>query len=127
MSDFWSRKLGGPQYGRSGRREYGTSSLAHTPAPAPPAPPAPPENYAPAKAQHLRETTGACPNCGSGDYIKAGENYKARCYGCGYPLLHTTSGMVATERDQTAVTPSRQLTISKTNNFKPQEIIGRIN
>jgi hypothetical protein len=127
VNDFWSRKLGGAQYGRSGRREYGTLP-AHTPAPVPaPAPFTPaPEHYAPAKAAHLRATTGACPNCGSGDYIRPGENYKPRCYTCGYPVLHETSGMVATERDQSKVPPTRQLAMSRTSNFSPQTIIAKI-
>lgn len=123
MSDFWTRKLGGPQYGRSGRREYGTSSPPPAPAPAAPAAP---EVYAPIKAQHLRESSGACPNCASGDYIRAGENYKPRCYACGYPVLHSTSGMVATKSDPRKVKPARQLAMSMNGDYSPQKIIGRI-
>lgn len=122
MSDFWSRKLGGAQYGRSGRREYGTPPA---PAPVPQAAPEP-ENYAPIKAQHLRQSSGSCPNCDSGDYIRAGENYKPRCYSCGYPVLHSTSGMVATKSDPRKVKPARQLAMSMNGDYSPQKIIGRI-
>lgn len=125
MSDFWSRKLGGTQYGRGGRREYGTPPGYPPPAPAPQAPPEP-EHYAPVQAQSLRQTTGACPNCDSGDYIRAGENYKPRCYACGYPVLHSTSGMVATQRDQRQVKPTRQLAMSMNGGYSPQKIIARV-
>lgn len=127
MNDFWSRKLGGAQYGRGGRREYGTppAPAAAQIAPAPAASPEP-EHYAPAKAAHLRATTGACPNCDSGDYIRPGENFKPRCYTCGYPVLHETSGMVATKSDPRKVRPARQLAMSMNGDYSPQKIIGRI-
>lgn len=126
MSDFWTRKLGGTQYGRGGRREIQPVSPSSPPAPAQPPQYAAPST-APRQASHLRQSIGACPNCDSGDYIKAGASIQARCYTCGYPNLHSTSGMVATERTTSKkVTPTRQLAMSMDGGFSPQTIIGRI-
>ena|ERR1700728_2284425 len=36
------------------------------------------------KATHLSSKAGNCPNCGSGDYVKASASTAARCWACGY-------------------------------------------
>lgn len=36
------------------------------------------------KAQHLRDKSGSCPNCGSGNYVSPGASASNRCFDCGY-------------------------------------------
>lgn len=36
------------------------------------------------KAQHLRDKSGACPNCSSGNYVSPGASSANRCFNCGY-------------------------------------------
>lgn len=121
MSDFWARKLGGDRYGRSGRREISTYSPPTAPAAAAPVV----TEYAPIQAAHMRQHIGACPNCASADYIRAGETIRPRCYTCGYPILHSTSGM-KTPGNKKKATAARQIALSMEGNFSPQTIIGRI-
>jgi len=94
---------------------------------APPAPaaPVPQQSEEPPPAPRQAQSASLvdrCPACTSGDYFKPTPETKPRCYTCGYPVLHTTSGMVSTDR--TAATPSRQ--VNKEGGYRPQQIIGRI-
>lgn len=76
---------------------------------------------APVQAQSAR-STARCPHCASGNYFRPSPETKARCYACGYPVLHSTSGMSATDR--TAATPTRQ--VNKMGGFNPRTIVGRV-
>lgn len=117
MSEFWARRLGNGRL--APRQEYAQ------PQPQQPAPQGPEPSLAPPQAAHLRNTAGQCPNCGpSGDYVQAPGMNKPRCYTCGYPVLHSTSGVVATDRRK--ATPARQLRESMEGDYSPQKIIARL-
>lgn len=117
MSAFWAKAVGAP-----------APSPVQTLAPVAqpqmqPATPPPPSG--PPRSVQTASANGGCPNCGSGNYTAspADPNIRPRCYDCGFPVLHSTSGVVTTQgTDKTA--PSRQ--VSTRNNFNPQQIVGRI-
>ena len=126
MSDFWTRALGVAQTPAPARDQAPLDAWwarRPAPAPAPPAaaPQAPPE---PPRQARSAASTERCPHCGSGDYFRANPETRARCYTCGYPILHTTSGMVSTDR--TPATPARQTRQSREGGYQPQNIVGRI-
>ena len=132
MSDFYTRAVAAQAPARPARDNtpldawWAPRPTAPAQPPAqPPAPPAPapiPEQAQSAKA------TARCPHCGDNNYFKATLNAATRCYGCGYvdgrEMLHTTSGMVSTDR--TPATPARQLRESSQGGYQPQKIIGRV-
>jgi hypothetical protein len=75
------------------------------------------------KFQSQVQDIGTCPSCGSANYFKVSGS-KPRCYECGYPVRHTTSGMTATS-DGTPARPARQ--VSTANNYNPQNTVaGRL-
>lgn len=98
MSDWWAQKLG----------------TAPAPAPMaaprtlPPMTPRPvvlPQEMAPQyqpedtsrammKAQHTRGSS-MCPDCGSGNYMSPPAGGRPRCFECGYPIVQSTSGLLA--------------------------------
>lgn len=122
MPDFWDRILGGappPARDQAPIDAWWSAPRALPPAPIPPPPPAPTAAPHQAQSAHSRER---CPHCNSGNYFRANAETKTRCYTCGYPVLHTTSGMSAT--DNTGATPTRQ--VNKEGGFRPQQIIGRV-
>ena len=74
------------------------------------------------KAQHLRKSS-FCPECGSGNYMIMNGNY-SRCYDCGYPVVQSGSGMPTSSSNGAPARAARQ--VSTSNNFNPQQIVGRI-
>lgn len=78
----------------------------------------------PVQAVHPHYDAGLCPNCSSGDYVKGVGMNRPRCYSCGYPVLHSTSGAVATNRKKAA--PARQTEMSREGGYNPHMIVGRI-
>lgn len=131
MSDFWARKLGGraappPRETRALDAWWATPAApapASAPQPAPYQPPDAASRSAVVKAQWAKNPL-TCPECGSGDYFKPEEG-KARCWTCGYPVRHSTSG-VKIPSHLAPATPTRQLKESMTNNFQPHTIVGRV-
>lgn len=120
MSDFWSRRLGN---GRPAPRQEVAQPQPQQYQQQ--APQSVEPSLAPPQAAHLRDTTGHCPNCGpDGDYVQAPGMAKPRCYTCGYPVLHSTSGVVATDRRKAK--PARQLKESMEGGYNPHVIVGRI-
>lgn len=138
MSDWWTRKLGRAAPAAAPPREpraldawWATpppSPAAQAPDPA--APPAPAQDTdgaarrATARAQWAKNPM-TCPECESGDYFSPGPRQTPRCYTCGYPVLHSTSGAGIPDGTGEA-TPARQLRESLTNDFQPHKIIGRV-
>ena len=129
MSNFWARKLAATQ---PPPRPTGTvtGSTQNRPWWSSGSPPAAPEpTYAPqeelppgaAPGHHVIQPSeinlrklpstmqrDSCPSCDSPDYFAATPNTRKRCFGCGYPLLHTTSGMSSTTKGERG-TPARQV------------------
>lgn len=116
--DWWSKRLQQP---------------SNTPAQIPTAPPsqqpmtpfqAPaPQNPA-ARAQSASQTA-TCPDCGSDKYFGFNGS-KARCYECGYPMEQSGSkyGSLTGARVEGDTKGARGN--DATNNYNPQQIIGRI-
>jgi hypothetical protein len=66
-----------------------------------------------------------CPGCGGDQYFKATPNSSPRCFECGYPVQHSTSGLRVSHNDQSVPTKvsMRQVT---GNGFQPQTIVGHV-
>lgn len=143
MSDFWARKLGAPPQPRqepvgaaprpwwdipSGHGQQQPPDPHPQPDTHPQAVPAPEHQrlaQATLKAPSARQN-GHCPNCAGTNYFSPPglPNIAARCYECGYPKLHTTSGSGIPTGGQGPATPSRQ--VSTANNYNPGVIVGHI-
>lgn len=67
----------------------------------------------------------SCPNCSSNNYMSVG-GAKLRCYDCGYPLEQSGSryGSLTGAKVEGSTKSARGN--DSTNNFNPQQIIGRI-
>jgi hypothetical protein len=96
VSDWWARKLAGAQT---------TSRQLPPVAPRPVVIPQEaypdPRSYQPedtsravSKAQHTRGAS-YCPDCGSGNYMRPPGGGRTRCFDCGYPVVQSTSGLLA--------------------------------
>ena len=87
-------------------------------------PPQPQANPNVSKAQSARQTQ-LCPDCGSNNYMSV-VNAAPRCYDCGYPLLQSGSkyGSLTGAKIEGSTKSARGN--DATNNFNPQQIVGRI-
>jgi len=76
------------------------------------------------KAQSASQTQN-CPNCSSSNYMSV-SGAKLRCYDCGYPLEQSGSryGSLTGAKVEGATKSARGN--DATNNFNPQQIVGRI-
>lgn len=79
---------------------------------------------APTKAQHARQTD-RCPECGGGNYFTPMNNQRhgPRCYECGYPKLHSTSGVMASNDGD--VRAARQHHGGESH-YHPEIIVNRV-
>lgn len=64
-----------------------------------------------------------CPGCGSGNYFAPLGTRKQRCFDCGYPVIHTTSGMGG--KGGTPGTPARQVS-SMTMTDPSGRVMGKV-
>lgn len=55
------------------------------------------------KAMHLKDKSGHCPNCTSGNFMNTSASYAARCFDCGY-----TQGRELNDLDVFALSPDAQ-------------------
>jgi ribosomal protein L37E len=69
--------------------------------------------------------TASCPDCGSSNYMSV-QNTKPRCLDCGYPIEQSGSryGSLAGAKVQGSAKQASGNDV--TNNYNPQQIIGRI-
>lgn len=83
-----------------------------------------PVNRNVSKAQSAAQNT-PCPDCGSDNYLTV-NNAAPRCYDCGYPLTQAGSkyGSLTGAKVEGSAKGARGN--DATNNFNPQQIIGRI-
>jgi ribosomal protein L37E len=134
-TDWWRRHLGEqpePAPREEPIRAWWAPSQPAPPAlPAQPAPPAPgPAQYpapTPAPTRHLQhpQATGRCPQCGSDSYMRPTPTTKPRCYACGWPVVHSTSG-ASIPAGTPVAGAARQLEASRVGDFRPQHIVGRV-
>ena len=116
--DWWSKRLQQP---------------SNTPAQIPTAPPsqqpmttfqAPAPQNPSARAQSASQTA-TCPDCGSDKYFGFNGS-KARCYECGYPMEQSGSKYGSLTGAKVEGDTKGARGNDATNNYNPQQIIGRI-
>lgn len=123
-ADWWARRLNAPAPPRQ------------APAPQQPgyqAPQGAPDGIANARAADAAHDFGECPECGSNNYFAMkSEDMRLqrmaaapRCFDCGYPIRHTTSGM-GSARGAGDSSPSKQSGDPRASNYNPGHIIGRL-
>ncbi len=121
-ANWWANKLGQQpaQQSRPADIPMPPSQQPMTPYVAP----QPMVNQNVSKAQSASQTQ-SCPNCSSSNYMSVG-GAKLRCYDCGYPLEQSGSryGSLTTAKVEGSTKSARGNDV--TNNFNPQQIIGRI-
>lgn len=123
-NNWWANKLGAPQQPAQPQQPMAPVPQNYTPQqPSYPPQPAPTQYYPP--SQNIA-TTPRCPGCGSGNYA-GGENSRARCYDCGYPIQQSGSGVgkgiVGGPQASGPPQAARQVA---SGGFNPQTIIGHI-
>lgn len=118
MSNFWNKHLGAP----APAYQPPVQPYQQQPAPYPAqfeqqAPP-------PRQAAHARNAE-MCPECGGSNYFAIPTEPRAgkRCYECGYPKLHSTSGL--TIKSEGKATPARQTAANKQGGFS-MTVVGRL-
>ncbi|MCZ0981892.1 hypothetical protein O1L60_31270 [Streptomyces diastatochromogenes] len=118
MSNFWNKHLGAPAPAyQPPAPTYQQPATQHQPQHEQPAP-------APRQAAHARNSE-MCPECGGSNYFAVPTEPRAgkRCYECGYPKLHSTSGLNIKSEGQ--ATPARQTAANKHGGFS-MTIVGRL-
>lgn len=85
----------------------------------------PPQPSTPLSKAQSASQTQSCPNCSSNNYMSVA-GAKLRCYDCGYPLEQSGSryGSLTGAKVEGATKSARGN--DATNNFNPQQIVGRI-
>lgn len=130
MSDFWQKRLGTPPAPRTAplpaQRAWWDDTPQSAPQPETVAPIHPGEHIVPTPPTDLPSTrnSGHCPSCYSENYFKGTANSAWRCYDCGYPIQHSTSGVISTTSSNGPAIAARQ--VSTANNYNPGIIIGRV-
>lgn len=120
-ADWFARKMAGQPAPTQAPRPSAPPVRPHQPSTPPVAPP--PPAVPSTKAQSARQED-FCPECQSGNYMKAQGTNILRCFDCGYPIVQTTSG-ISGVKSEGPTRPARQPTGTQ-NNFNPGQIIGRI-
>lgn len=122
-ANWWANKLGQAvpaQQPRPANMPLPPSQQPMTPYTAP----QPVANRNVSKAQSAMQNT-PCPECGGNNYMSVA-NAAPRCYDCGYPLTQAGSkyGSLTGAKVEGSAKSARGN--DSTNNFNPQQIIGRI-
>lgn len=80
------------------------------------------------RVQWAKQRQETCPSCGSTDYGSHPSEPKARprCFGCGFPISQSGSGVTLKGEIVGPVKASRQTAESLTNSFNPQNIFHRL-
>lgn len=135
MSSFWADKLGArpapapapsaapQQPPQAGAWWQQPTAYARAAAP-PPAPAEQSAPYVPTRIpQHQREGQGNCPECGSADFYRANPRVAPRCYSCGWPIRHSTSGTAIVNNTSGEPKAARQI---KGAGYRPDIIVGHV-
>ena len=117
--DWWAKKLAQPD---------------NTPRDIPQAPPSqqpmtrfeqPEQTNNPAAKAQSAKLTDVCPDCGSANYFGI-QGSRPRCYECGYPMEQSGSKYGSLTGAQVEGDTKGARGNDATNNYNPQNIIGRI-
>jgi hypothetical protein len=122
-ADWWAKKLQQQQPTAPAAR---TQSFPQAPSQTPMAKfeqPIPQAN--PAERAMSAKQTEKCPECYSNNYM-AVSNASARCYDCGYPIQQSGSRYGALTGAHVEGNAKSARGNDATNNYNPQNIIGRI-
>lgn len=119
---FWTDKL-------AGKDTSNTQPLAaviawwaqESAAPQNPPEQAPPQQPSLTVRRPREASEGSCPACFSGNYMAASRSVAPRCFDCGYPIQHSTSGMVVSKNTPFGQ-PVRQ---AESPGFHPETIVAR--
>lgn len=140
MSNFWADKLRQgppprqgapvappqPAYQPPAQRAWWDTTPQPAPEPSQPSEPTYPTASVPAKAKHTRQSE-RCPECAGGNYFSppppADQRHGPRCYDCGYPKLHSTSGVMASSDGE--VRAARQPHGAESH-YHPEIIVDRV-
>lgn len=118
-ANWWANKLG------SQVPQSRPTDIPMPPSQQPMTPYVPPQAHpAVSKAQSASQVQ-SCPDCGSGNYF-AINNSTPRCYDCGYPLQQSGSKYGALTGAKVEGPTKSSRGNDATNNFNPQQIVGRI-
>lgn len=119
MSNFWNKHLGAPAPAYQPPAQPYQQPMAQYPAQFEQQAPPPPR-----QAAHARNSE-MCPECGGSNYFAIPTEPRAgkRCYECGYPKLHSTSGL--TIKSEGKATPARQTAANKQGGFS-MTVVGRL-
>lgn len=120
-ANWWANKLG-----QQPAQQPRPANIPMPPSQQPMTSYTPPQQVQPplSRAQSANQTQ-MCPDCGSNNYMSVA-NAAPRCYDCGYPLQQSGSryGALTGAKVEGAAKGARGNDV--TNNFNPQQIIGRI-
>ena len=117
-ANWWANKLGAQPQTRPADIPMPPSQQPMTPYTPPVA------NPNVSKAQSALQTH-SCPNCNSNNYMSVA-GAKLRCYDCGYPLEQSGSRYGSLTGAKVEGTTKAARGNDATNNFNPQQIVGRI-
>lgn len=117
--DWWAKKLANPQ---TTPRDIPQAPPSQTPMTR--FEPSAPAQDPASKAQSAKQNE-ACPDCGSANYFGF-QNSKPRCYECGYPMEQSGSKYGSLTGARVVGNAGGARGNDPTNNYNPQQIIGRI-
>ena len=117
-ANWWANKLGAQPQPRP-------ADMPMPPSQQPMTPYAPQQPSAPLSKAQSASQTQICPNCSSNNYMSVA-NAKLRCYDCGYPLEQSGSRYGSLTGAKVEGNTKSARGNDATNNFNPQQIIGRI-
>lgn len=121
-SNWWANKLGQQQQPAQQPRPV---NMPMPPSQQPMTPYVPPQTSAPLSKAQSANQTQLCPNCSSSNYMSV-SGAKLRCYDCGYPLEQSGSKYGSLTGAKVEGTTKSARGNDSTNNFNPQQIVGRI-
>jgi len=127
MSNFWSKHAGG-----NATPTTRSSDLPLAPSQRPMDTYQQPQQQPTGRPMGSVSSSGACPECRSGNYMKVGSIATQngpqdawRCYDCGYPKVQSGSGAgMPSGSSSGSATPAKQP--AKGSGFNPNVIVDRI-
>lgn len=121
-ADWWAKQLGVKPTPQSAPQQ---PNMPMPPSQQPMTPYVPPQPQTPSARALSAQQNQSCPNCNSANYMSV-QGAKLRCYDCGYPLEQSGSkyGSLTGAKVEGSAKDARGNDV--TNNWNPQQIVGRI-
>ena len=121
-ADWWAKQMGvqpAAQQPRPANVPVPPSQTPMTRAPMP-------QQQAPRVNAQSANQTESCPNCGGNNYMSPMPNIAKRCMDCGHPIEQSGSRFGALTGAKVEGQTKAARGNDPTNNYNPQQIIGRI-